>query len=336
MTRPAPHRDPSATSGASPMPGANRARVATGRGDRGVDAGGSVRADARSRRIAALVDLLDDPSHQVERQVIRELVRADRRALPALLAAAKDPAPRRRARARLVLERRRFEGAWRRLIAALARPDIDLESGLLRLSALAPDGGDPRPVRRRLARLARAAGERIGDRTDDLSGAYELVEELCGEWGFAGAEESYHHPDHVWLHRAVEGRRGLPLTLAAIHILVARRIGVRATAVPLPGHVLLRLHSGRRSLLVDPFHGGVVRSRRECRQYLAERGLPFRSSWFADADDRHLLRRQVWNLHRSFRERGWDARAARLRAAGGLLEGLRGPVTTADAEGPTS
>lgn len=327
MTRNAPHRDRFAPLAAS---------LATSAAPRARSDGSELRGSPADPRHAALVDLLDDPAPAVERTVMRELVRADRSVVPALLRAARDAAPRRRGRARLVLERRRFETRWRRLIAALAQPDVDLETGLLRLSALAPDGGDPRPVRQRLALLARAAGERIGTRTDDLSGAYQLVEELCGEWGFAGAEESYHHPDHVWLHRALERRRGLPLTLVAIHVLVARRIGVRAAAVPLPGHVLLRLYSGRRSLLVDPFHGGVVRSRRECRQYLAERGLPYRSSWFGDADDRHLLRRQVWNLHRSFRERGWDARAARLRAAGGLLEGLRGPVTTADAEGPAS
>jgi len=302
----------------------------------------SERAADAARPWSALVDLLDDPSPTIEREVVRRLVRADKRADRELLLAARGSAPRRRARARVVLERRRFERRWRRLVASLTRRDVDLESGLLRLSALAPDGEDPRPTRRRLDLLADACAERVAGREDDLSGAFEIVEELCGEWGFAGAEDDYHHPDHVWLHRAVERRRGLPLTLVAVHLLVARRIGVRAAAVPLPGHVLLRLYAGgrgsggRRSLLVDPFHGGVVRSRRECRQYLAERGLPFRSAWFADADDRHLLRRQVWNLHRSMGERGWLGRAARLRAAGGLLEGLRGPVTTADAEGSGS
>lgn len=295
--------------------------------------GAARRGTGGSERARSLVSLLVDESPAVERVAARELVRSGRSTLPVLLAAARDDDPRLRGRARAVLERRRFEDRWRHLVSYLARPRIDLEAGLMRLSALAPEGEDPRPTRRRLDRLARRVTRRRTRSDDDLASAYELVEEICGEQGFRGAEEDYHQPENVWLHRALVRRRGLPLTLTAICMLVARRVGVRATAVPLPGHVLLRLQAGRRSLLVDPFHGGVVRSRRECREYLAERGLPFRAEWFADADDRQLLRRQVWNLHRSFGERGWSARAARLRAAGGLLEGLRGPVTTADTEG---
>jgi regulator of sirC expression with transglutaminase-like and TPR domain len=287
----------------------------------------------RRVRAASLVALLADESPTVERTVTRELVAADGSVVPELLRAAHADDAVLRGRARLVLERRRFEDAWRRLVAHLSKKSPDLETGLLRLSALAPDGEDPRPTRRRLERLARSVARRIGDKPESLARTFGLVEVLGGELGFTGSEEGYHHPSRVFLHRALVERTGLPLTLVAIHLLVARRLGLKATAVPIPGHVLLRLASGRRTLLVDPFHGGAIRSRAQVAAYLTERGLPVKESWFQDADDRHLLRRQVWNLHRSFKEQGWHARAARLRAAGGLLEGLRGAVTTADAEG---
>jgi regulator of sirC expression with transglutaminase-like and TPR domain len=286
-----------------------------------------------SERARSLVALLADENPAVERAVVTELVAADRSVLPFLAEATRSDDGRLRGRARLVLERRRFEHHWRRLVAHLSRRQPDLETGLLRLGALAPDGVDPRPTRRRLERLARTVARRIDGKPDSLARTFALVEVLCTELGYTGAENDYHHPSRVWLHRALSERLGLPLTLVAIHILVARRLGLAAKAVPIPGHVLLRLSSGRRSLLVDPFHGGAIRSRNQVVEYLRERGLPVRESWFADADDRHLLRRQVWNLHRSFKEQGWHARAARLRAAGGLLEGLRGAVTTADTEG---
>lgn len=287
-----------------------------------------------SRRAELLVGFLTDPSPVVRRTVQEGLVAEGKAALPALRIAEKDDDALLRVRARDVVERIDFEHRWRRLVAHLSDREPDLETGLLRLGALAHDGRDPRPVRAALDRLGRSVERRVEARTSGgIAAAHELVVELCERRGFHGASSDYHHPDHVFLHRALTGRKGLPLTLVAIALLVARRAGVRATAVPLPGHVLLRLRAGDRSLLVDPFHGGRVRTRDECRRYLVERGLPVRAQWFEDASDRALLRRQVWNLHRAYVEHGQGTRAARLRAAGGLIEGLRGPVTTADTEG---
>jgi regulator of sirC expression with transglutaminase-like and TPR domain len=137
-----------------------------------------------------------------------------------------------------------------------------------------------------------------------------LAHYLGNERGLIGSEVDYHHPDHVYLHRAIVRKRGMPLTLTAIYLLVARRAGIRAAAVPLPGHVLLRLYSGRRSLIIDPFRGGRVRTRSDCLRYLAEQGLVPRPSWFRDATDAMLLQRHARNLMNSYQLRG-RARLAR-------------------------
>ena len=116
------------------------------------------------------------------------------------------------------------------------------------------------------------------------------------------------------LHRALEKKRGMPLTLVAIYLLVARRAGLRAAPIALPGRVLLRLYAGPRSLILDPFLGGKARTRQDCVNYLAKHGLVPRPQWFADAGDAALFHRHILNLMGSHQARGHVREAAELQA----------------------
>ena len=105
----------------------------------------------------------------------------------------------------------------------------------------------------------------------------------------------------------LETRSGLPLSLCAVYLLVARRVGLRASILPLPGHVMLRLHGLRTSRIVDPFHGCRVRSQASLMSYLASHDLGFDPNWFRGASDRSLFLRQVNNLIQTYSERGFPS-----------------------------
>lgn len=263
-------------------------------------------------RLAALIELLGDSSPSVWKSVRRELVAAGPRARPALLRATRDEQPARRARARRLLldaERLRVVG---RLLSLAGSPTIDLERALLLLSRLEDPGLDARPYVRALDGFA----ERLRPRWTACEDRVERVGLLAGylgrEIGFTGGASDYYHPDKVYLHRAIERRQGMPLTLCAIYLFVARRLGVPAAIVPLPGHVMLRVYSGDSATLLDPFHRGEVRSERECIEYLAQNGLAPQPGWFRDAEDSAIFLRQSLNLKGSYLRRRRFREARRL------------------------
>lgn len=261
-------------------------------------------------RAAAIEALLDDPSPAVWDGVRAEIERAGRAGLPLLRRAARAGAPRARSRARSLLLALERERASRRLIGYALRREIDLERGSFLLARFADPAAD---LRKALAALD-ALGAEVAQRTESLAPGPErslvLCEHLGRELGFAGDEADYHHPDNVHVHRVIERRRGLPLSLCALYLFVARRARIPAAPVALPGHVVLRLHLPGRNLLVDPFHRGALVSERDCLQYLARHSLPFHPAWFADAEDSALLERQVLNLRAGY-ERSALAREVR-------------------------
>jgi len=227
----------------------------------------------RASRLETLIDLLGDPSPTVWRSVRGELQKLGRAAGPSLRRAARGDDPRARTRARQFLLQRDRERVSRRLTGYAMRPELDLERGLLLLARIEEPGLDARPYSTALDAMAAEVVRRTESRPPGAKRARALVEYLGRELGYTGDEGDYHHPDNVYLHRAIVRRRGLPLTLVAIYLFVARRAGIPAAPVALPGHVVLRLHGPDRNLLIDPFNGGAELSERECLCYLAARGL---------------------------------------------------------------
>ncbi len=183
------------------------------------------------------------------------------------------------------------------LCEAEAHPGLDVDAVLLRVDALADTvrtrGGDPRP----------APGTAAGT----------LAAVLATDHDFRGADATrYHAPESALLTGVLDSRRGLPVTLSALYVAVARRLGVPAFPIHLPGHVVVGVADARRPVVLDPFHGGEV---------LDEAGLTrlvdrvsggqaaFHRAMLRPVPTVDLVRRLLHNLTRAYHlaERPFDA-----------------------------
>lgn len=261
----------------------------------------------RERELATFGSLLADSSPLVQREVRRELERRGKQAAPLLTALTRGGEVRARTAARAILLGHGRAQVARRLATLALAPTVDLERGLLLLSRFEEPELDVRPYVLAMDAMAAEVLKRLEALPGLPSRAALLGSYLGRELGYRGDAQDYHHPDNVYLHRAIVRKRGLPLTLSALYLFVARRAGLRAAPVALPGHVILRIYEADgRATLLDPFHAGAALSDRDCLQYLAVHKLPFEPRWFVDATDRALLERHIGNLHHSYRGRGLE------------------------------
>lgn len=258
------------------------------------------------RHTELLVDLLGDDSPVVVAEVRAELERLGRAGEPALRRASRRGAPRLRGRARQILLDRDRRLAVRRLVRYAARPTHDLERALFLLDAHGAPGEDLRGY----GKVLDAFGEELEKRLRGGARPAAVLGEYLGEEiGFAGATREFHHPDNIYLHRAIDRRCGMPLTLCAIWAGVARRAGIAASLLPFPGHVLLAVGETDERTVLDPFAGGAPVSEGRLRDYLAQHGLPPRPEYFLPAGDGAMFLRHVTNLIHSCARRGRRAEA---------------------------
>lgn len=91
------------------------------------------------------------------------------------------------------------------------------------------------------------------------------------ELGFAGNVNDYYDPANSYLHRVLETRRGIPITLALIYIELATQVGLNARGVSFPGHFLVKLKMPQGEVVIDPFTGQSL-----SREELDELLLPYK------------------------------------------------------------
>ncbi|MBQ0945984.1 tetratricopeptide repeat protein [Ideonella sp. 4Y16] len=135
------------------------------------------------------------------------------------------------------------------------------------------------------------------------------------ELGFAGNVNDYHHADNSYLHRVLQTRLGIPISLALLYIEIAQQIGLTARGISFPGHFLVKLRLPAGEVVVDPFTGESL-----SRERLAQRLEPWRQQLGLPGDDelplglflqaaepREVLARMLRNL-KSVHERQGDLR----------------------------
>ena len=83
-----------------------------------------------------------------------------------------------------------------------------------------------------------------------------LARYLFQERGLHGARDDYYNPAHSNLAYVIGERRGLPISLACIYMLVGRRLDLEIGGCNFPGHFLASTTVDGRKVLVDCFNGG--------------------------------------------------------------------------------
>lgn len=110
-------------------------------------------------------------------------------------------------------------------------------------------------------------------------------------------EDDYYNPLHSNMSYVIEHKRGLPITLALIYMLVGARLGMSITGCALPGHFLARAEYAGRSFYVDGFHSGrVLSAKAVLDQYASSGTANVQEMLKTPADVKMIVRRVLTNL----------------------------------------
>ncbi|MEE2736399.1 MAG: transglutaminase-like domain-containing protein [Pseudomonadota bacterium] len=135
-----------------------------------------------------------------------------------------------------------------------------------------------------------------------------LVEFIHGTEGFSGNISNYYDPENSYLNRVIERRRGIPISLALIHITLGKRLRIPVHGINFPQHFLICYELGER-VIVDPFSGRLL-SKTDCatllRQHLGAKAT-LKDEYFARASNRDILMRLLDNLKKIFwQKKAWS------------------------------
>lgn len=176
-------------------------------------------------------------------------------------------------------------------------------------------GLDPQSVLVQIDTLGRRLRRRIPADAAPLQRLRFLNRYFFDELAFGGNVNDYYDPANSLIHRVLDTRRGIPITLAVLYMELAGHAGLEARGIGFPGHFLVKVRMPRGEVVIDPFTGHSL-----SREELEERLTPFRREQGLTGDfevplglflqtspARDILARLLRNLKEIHRSAGrWD------------------------------
>jgi len=277
--------------------------------------------------IPALITLLGDPDPKVHRPVRQRLLSLRGDALPALEAA--------RATSWCSSTMARIDGVIGCIqalemdhhlesFARLPVGEIDLERGCALLGSIAYPEHTDAALAATLDQLAVGLTARLARCTTLTERVEILCTHLFEDHRLRGDVAAGDDPDDGFLHRVIERRKGLPIALSTITVLVGRRVGLPIYGVGMPCHYIVKAAEGDEEILFDPWSGGAPLTRAHCIGLLGSWGIPFQDAYLETTPARATLARMCRNLIRPYWERGDHQHLGHVvRFLHGLEEGVK-------------
>ena len=273
------------------------------------------------RKIHALLQLLNDPNHQVATTIHRELVGMGDMVLPFL----KNPNPEDfemdshlanvREDIRFAKIRQELEG-----LLTVSNDHLDLEAGTFLLARSAYPDLDVNFYSQRLDELADEVRPRISPAHSPEQASQILCDYLFQEKGFRGNREYYYDPENSFFNRVLDRGTGIPITLSALYLFLANRLGLECVGVGMPGHFVVKLEGVDPEVFIDCFNGGMFLQAKDCEQFLTEAGVEFDPTYLLDTPNDLILARMIRNLIGVYQKQQDMGQVGRLNSLISVLE----------------
>ena len=182
--------------------------------------------------------------------------------------------------------------------------NYELESGSLMIARTVRPDLDTGACCEALDQIADRCRELIIEPSGTRAKCRVINRILYHEMGFHGNVEHYTDPNNNFIDQVLETRRGIPISLCTIYLLVAYRLGLNLEPIGLPGHFMIGCFTEERPFFIDAFDGGIFRSPEEIFVFLRSHNMSPQLADLAPTPVREVLCRSCRNLANHYAANG--------------------------------
>jgi regulator of sirC expression with transglutaminase-like and TPR domain len=136
---------------------------------------------------------------------------------------------------------------------------------------------------------------------------------LFNKLKFGANTKNFHSPGNSMINVVLESRKGNPITLCVIYLLVAQKLKLPVRGVNLPNLFILTYKDDNHQFYINAFNRGLIFSKQDIENYINELHLVPQKSFFEACDSVEIVRRELRNLVMSFEKMGEHAKAEEVK-----------------------
>ena len=257
-----------------------------------------------------MASLLGDRSVKVRNRVSLSLeknIEATRPILEKILVDEKDPLV--RERINLLLQLSATEDPVEHWKIMQDNMCFNIRDGMVAISLLDVDEQVSRiQLLQQITDLSDTWIDKLDEKMSDEDMVHDLMNYLFNSDGFVGNSEDYYSLDNCFLHRIFKHKKGLPVTLCLLAVMLAEEVNLPLLGIGLPLHFIAGHFQGSKGIsFYDCFDGGREVSPEECVNYLHSRGIFFHPQLLSPCDNESILQRVLVNIKHIAQRKGLQA-----------------------------
>jgi regulator of sirC expression with transglutaminase-like and TPR domain len=153
-------------------------------------------------------------------------------------------------------------------------------------------------------------------------------------YGFKGNTDAYHDPSNSYINQVLETKKGNPIMLAVIYMLVAQKLNIPIFGVNLPQHFVLAYTeekyidytqakfndieklinpTGKVLFYINAFNQGAIFSKANLEQFLSQIHIEPRYEYFEPCSNMEIIKRILRNLYSAYEKTGKTQKAADIQ-----------------------
>ncbi|MDO1447289.1 transglutaminase-like domain-containing protein [Rhodocytophaga aerolata] len=117
---------------------------------------------------------------------------------------------------------------------------------------------------------------------------------------FAANTKNFHSPSNCMLNIVLDSKRGNPISLCVVYMLVANKLKMPVYGVNLPNLFVLTYKTNESQFYINVFSKGIIFSKADIDKYIAQLNLPSSDIFYQPCSTIDIIKRVLRNLIISF------------------------------------
>ncbi len=188
-----------------------------------------------------------------------------------------------------------LEGMW--LIATYQYPDLEMEK-----------------LKQELEQLYYEAWLEFKPDAHPFDQVKLLNSVIFSKLKFSANTRNFHSPGNSMINVVLQTKKGNPISLCVIYMMIARKLKMPVYGVNLPNlFILTYKDKSHQQFYINAFNRGLIFSKEDIDNYIAELRITPQDQYYEPCDARDIIKRCLRNLINSFEKLGDHAKSEEIK-----------------------
>lgn len=279
------------------------------------------------KEINALISLLDEPNRQIYERIEEKILHHGMEAMPSLRKISENSFDDLiQSRVQSIKHQINFDHIFRELSKWAASDQQNLMEAYITLSKYRNPDLNTDEIKEKIESITRDAWLELNNHLTALEKVKVLNHIIFDIHKFKGNKSNIHDPDNFYLNDLLETKKGNPLSMSILYMIIARELTIPLFGVDLPHHFVLayvdEYIEGRITIAdeenvlfyINPYSRGAVFTNREINIFIKQLNLKPKDDYYNPCENKLIIRRMIENLAIAYDKMGDKEKSSELKS----------------------